>query len=166
MNDVAIKKEIKNFLTTIMVVLVLLMSNLSVSAETVTLAVDSGSDEMQLENVNTAIVRVKNESKKMFPNIRGDYPRINVPASSIISIEVLFNGASPNEQIFLQADDGGSLIGLDSDGFVKVNKAKRVNFKYQISDHEGLYRISLYRGGERRFLQFWVGPEPPFVSKN
>ena len=110
-----------------------------------------------------AQIQAGNVNSVLAPNARGDYPRLSVSPSTIIVASVLFPDASPGERISIQAEDGGQLRGEAAKGFATIDDIRKANIEFQVSAHDGLYRVTLRRGGESRVLQFWVGPEAPVL---
>ncbi len=115
---------------------------------------------------NRAVIIFDNSEKILTPNVRGDYPRVTVPALSEVSVEIFFGNADKNERILIQAEDGGLIKEVSHDNMLTLDKYKRLKFRYQLLSHEGLYRVALYRGSERRLLQFWIGSEPQLIIRD
>lgn len=99
------------------------------------------------------------------PNIRGEFPRMLVPASATITAAVPFAEAEPGEVIPVQAEDGGLLQDTAAQGSVTVDNEHKVNVTYQVSANDGMHRVTLRRGGESRVLEFWVGAEAPVLAR-
>lgn len=103
--------------------------------------------------------------QQVISNVRGEFHRVPVPASTVITASVPFADAVPGESIRVQAEDGGLLQGRAAQGSVAVGSDHRASVAFQTAANDGLYRVTLRRGGECRVLQFWVGPEPPVLVR-
>jgi len=116
-------------------------------------------------NAMAARVEVEGRILQVAPNPRGEFGRVQVPRSAVVRALVPFPSAAPNELIGVQAEDGGMLQGEASKGTVTVDAERRAAILFQAAAGDGLYRITLRRGGENRVLEFWVGPQPPVVVR-
>lgn len=112
-----------------------------------------------------ALVNVDGESIRVLPNARGEYHRLRVPSAATITAAVPFPGANPGDVIDVETEDGGLLQGAGSQGTVVVNSARRAPVDYRAGGQDGLYRVTLRRGGETRVLEFWVGRPPPVAVR-
>lgn len=112
------------------------------------------------QGVGPAVVSIEQDFNIILPNSKGFYPRLNLKEPAEIQASVFFPEALPGESIQIFSEDGGQLKGQTSSGVVVVDSAKSVSFRFRPLDCEGLYRISLYRGGDQKILQFWVGSLP------
>jgi hypothetical protein len=119
-----------------------------------------------MKDPRAAMLRIGGVPRAVVPNVRGEYPRVLVPASAIIAASVPFAGAQPGEKIAVQAEDGGALLDAAGQGFVAIDEAHRAPVQFKVSAHEGMHRVTLRRGGETRVLEFWVGPEQPVLARN
>lgn len=121
---------------------------------------DTGIDSLVAQGIGPAEIFFNQECKIIAPNSKGFYPRLLLENSSEIQARVFFPDALSGEQILIFSEDGGLFKGQALSGQVVVDNAHSVSFRFQPLKFDGLYRISLYRGGERRILQFWVGSLP------
>lgn len=112
------------------------------------------------QGISPAVVSIEQDFNIILPNSKGFYPRLNLKESSEIHASVFFPEALPGESIQIFPEDGGQLKGQATSGVVVVDSANSASFRFRPLDFEGLYRISLYRGGDRKILQFWVGSFP------
>jgi len=121
----------------------------------------------QPETTNRQMIKLEvgDERSQITFNANGEFPRVSVPAGAKIVATVLFPDATPGQRISIQAEDGGSLLGNAEKGFALVDEKHQVSLEYQISTYDGLYRVTLRNGGDRRVLQFWVGDEPPVLAR-
>lgn len=117
------------------------------------------------EDDRAAWVEFDGQSRELLPNIRGEFPRISVPASTVITAQVPFAGASSGETVHVEAEDGGSLLGEAEGGTTRVDEQAAASIAFRTAAYDGLQRITLRRGGESRLLQFWIGEEPPVLAR-
>jgi hypothetical protein len=113
-----------------------------------------------------AQLTVDGHPRAVVANVRGEFPRVLVPASAIIAASVPFPDAQPGEKIAVQAEDGGALLNATAQGFVTIDAAHCAPVQFKVSAHDGMHRVTLRRGGETRVLEFWVGTEPAVVVRN
>jgi hypothetical protein len=112
-----------------------------------------------------AQLTIAGRTRAVVPNVRGEFPRVLVPASAIIVASVPFPDAQPGEKIAVQAEDGGALLDAAAQSFVTIDDAHRAPLQFKVSSQDGIHRVTLRRGGETRMLEFWVGAEPPAVVR-
>jgi hypothetical protein len=109
---------------------------------------------------------IEGQTRAVVPNVRGEFPRVLVAASTTVSASVPFAEAQPGEMIAVQAEDGGALLEVAAQGSVIIDAARCASVQFKVSAHDGIHRVTLRRGGETRVLEFWVGAEPPVVVRN
>jgi len=119
-----------------------------------------------IDETRAARITIAGTAHVLAPNVRGEFPRLIVPASATITATVPFAGAEPGEAIPVQAEDGGLLQDAAAIGSVAVDNDHKVTISYQVSANDGMHRITLRRGGESRVLEFWVGAETPVLVRN
>lgn len=119
-----------------------------------------------MKDPRVATLRIDGAPRAVVPNVRGEYPRVLVPASAIIAASVPFLEAQTGEKIAVQAEDGGALLDAAAQGFVTIDTAHRAAVQFKVSAYDGIHRVTLRRGGETRVLEFWVGAEPPVIVRN
>jgi hypothetical protein len=119
-----------------------------------------------MKDPRAAMLRIDGVSRAVVPNVRGEFPRVLVPASAIVAASVPFPEARPGEKIAVQAEDGGALLDAAAQGFVTIDAAHRAPVQFKVSAHDGIHRVTLRRGGETRVLEFWVGAEQPILARN
>ncbi len=100
------------------------------------------------------------------PNVRGEFPRVSVPAAALIRATVPFPDAAPGAIIFLQAEDGGALHGAASGGALTVGDDRQVTLEFRAATSDGVQRVTLRHGADTQLLEFWVGPEAPVLVRN
>ncbi len=170
MKNLAVKRKKMCWLLTVLIICFLLLNFAYAMDGKTTSEIDpdnlSSFEQLAANKIDMAKVSAQNTNKILLPNNRGDYPRLSVLGSSKITASVFFFEAVQGEQIRIQAEDGGWLQDEAQAGFVTVDKYHRANFKFQVLTHDGLYRVTLRRGGERRVLQFWVGSESPVFERD
>jgi hypothetical protein len=91
-----------------------------------------------MKDARAAMLRIDGVSRAVVPNVRGEYPRVLVPASAIIAASVPFANARPGEKIAVQAEDAGALLGAAVQGFVTIDEAHRAPVQFKVSAHEGI----------------------------
>lgn len=107
-----------------------------------------------------ARVRVGLKEEEVSHNALGEFPRLPVPINTDITADVIFTETKLGDVIHALADDGGIII-VDASGALSADDDGRVRIRFKPSAYEGLQRVTLRHGAQRRVLQFWVGPEPP-----
>ena len=113
-----------------------------------------------------ARIEVAGQVRVVAPNARGEFPRVVVPASSVIAVSVPFAGAQLGETLPVQSEDGALLLGEAASGVAVVDGQGAVPLTLRVAATDGLQRVTLRRGGEMRVLEFWVGAEPPVLVRN
>jgi hypothetical protein len=113
-----------------------------------------------------AQLTVDGHPRAVVANVRGEFPRVFVPASAIIAASVPFPDAQAGEKVAVQAEDGGALLNATAQGFVTIDDAHHASLQFKVSAHEGIHRVTLRRGSETHMLEFWVGPEQPVLARN
>lgn len=113
-----------------------------------------------------ARIEVAGQVRVVTPNARGEFPRVVVPASSVIAVSVPFAGAQPGELLPVQSEDGAVLLGAAAQGVALVAASGDVPLSLKVAATDGLQRVTLRRGGEMRVLEFWVGAEPHVLVRN
>jgi hypothetical protein len=119
-----------------------------------------------IDETRAAHITIAGTVHVLAPNVRGEFPRLIVPASATITATVPFAEAEPGEVIPVQAEDGGLLQDVAAQGSLAVDKDHKVTVSYQVSAYDGMHRVTLRRGGESRVLEFWVGAETPVLVRN
>jgi hypothetical protein len=119
-----------------------------------------------VDNPRAARITFAGVTHIVAPNARGEFSRVIVPASAIITGSVPFLDATPGEEIAVQAEDGGVLLGEAASGALVLDHDRRVPVQFKVSGFEGLNRVTLRRGSETRLLEFWIGDEPAVVAHN
>ena len=122
--------------------------------------------EPERENPRAAQIVFGGARRAVVPNVRGEFPRVSVPAAAVIVATVPFPGVAPGATVFLQAEDGGVLGGEAAGGAVIVGEDHRVTLEFRATATEGVQRVMLRHGTETRLLEFWVGPEAPVLVRN
>jgi len=81
--------------------------------------------------------------------------------SATLLIEVNYPDGSVGEKIVVSAEDGGK---FDNNKIVEVKQlddAKNISFEFQVGNSEGLYRVNLRKGDDRKVVRIYVGSVPP-----
>lgn len=121
--------------------------------------------EAKISDPRAAHLTFAGQQRVVVPNPRGEFPRVSVPASTVVAATVPFPNARPGETVRVQSEDGGTLQVPSGDGMAMVDSNRQVPVEFQVSDVDGIQRITLHRGSERRVLEFWVGPEAPVLVR-
>lgn len=119
-----------------------------------------------VQSPRAALVSFAQISQLTEPNAQGEFARVIVPASTVISAVVPFPGAVPGTMISLQPEDGGELRGTAAAGKTMLGDDGQVRLEFQVGNFDGLQRVTLRQGAEMEVLQFWVGAEPPVLVRN
>ena len=122
-------------------------------------------DDNDLADIHARIEVAGKSSQNLLPNELGIFPRVLASAGEKIPVAITYEDGEPGDSVVVQVVDGG---GLDDGVMAKVlhlNNSKSVAFTAGMSMQDGIHRVSLLKGGERKMLEFWVGAEPA-VSAN
>jgi hypothetical protein len=114
-----------------------------------------------------ARVEVERQAHVLTPNQIGDFPQVYVAARQTVAVVVEYPEAQPGAAIVVQMMDGGRLVeperppGIDHDmvRLVRLDEQRTARFAVQVSGNDGMHRVVLTKGADKKQLDFWVGEE-------
>jgi len=112
-------------------------------------------------DARAATIKIGENSRRVSPNLRGEFPRVLVNAEALITARVPFPDAQLGESIAVQAEDGGQIVGGGTTGSTTIAADGEALVEFRAAAFEGMNRVTVRRGAETRVLEFWVGAEPP-----
>lgn len=112
-------------------------------------------------DARTATLQIGENSLRVSPNLRGEFPRVIVIAEALITARVPFPEAQIGDSVAVQAEDGGQIAGGVTNGSTTIAADGVALVEFRAAAFEGMNRVTVRRGAETRVLEFWVGAEPP-----
>ncbi|HEX5153589.1 MAG TPA: RHS repeat-associated core domain-containing protein [Parafilimonas sp.] len=89
-------------------------------------------------------------------NGAGFFDRVsNVPPLATVRAEIKYSSGRAGEKVIVAAIDGGDFDGSIAK-VVILNNQKKCMFDFRVGDEAGLYRVSVRKGDDRKFLRLWV----------
>jgi len=113
-----------------------------------------------------ANVKVGKNNLQLIPNEAGMFPRVLVPANGKVQISVAYPEGTPEDPLVIQAEDGGVLNGKAVIQQGKLDADRNLSFEFQTNEERGVYRVSLRKGMDQKWLDFWVGEELQLKNKS
>jgi hypothetical protein len=86
---------------------------------------------------------------------------VTVQVNEKVPVTVTYEQAEPGDTVAIQMLDGGTLDNGTISMVAKLDASKALHFVAGISEQEGIHRVELMKGTERKELEFWAGAEPP-----
>jgi hypothetical protein len=103
-------------------------------------------------------------AQELTPNTLGLFPRVVVQVSEKVPVTVTYAAAEPGETVVIQMLDGGTLDNGTLSKVMQLDANRAVDFAAIMSVQEGVHRVALTCGADRKELEFWAGAEPPVKS--
>jgi hypothetical protein len=116
-------------------------------------------------NPEAAVVEFGGVRRAVEANPRGEFHRVAVAPSALITASVPFLDADAGTRVVVQVEDGGALRGSAAAGAVTLGADHCAHVEFQVSRYDGLHRVTFRRGADVRVLQFWAGPEQPVLVR-
>ena len=117
----------------------------------------------------SATVNVGGKVVQLQPNQLGDFGQIDIAAKANAKVTIAYPTAASATPVIVEAEDGGLLSLVGSKGRPSVvatgylDSSNQVSINFQSGTQEGIYRITIQAGADRKQVAFWVGPEPTVV---
>ena len=109
----------------------------------------------------TAVVQLaEHKSVTLEPNALGLFPRVLLAQKQTVPITVTYPDGEPGEVLVISAEDGGKVNGTSPVQTAKLDSNRQVHFKFNTTQNEGVYHVTVRRGAEQQQFDFWVGTEP------
>ena len=107
--------------------------------------------------------QVNGQAYSLRPNQLGSYPKVLIAAKQVIPISIHYPDGQAGDPVLVQVEDGGGVgpHGTSLVQHVALDDQSGINFSFQAGDQNGIYRVTMMRGGDIENLEFWVGPELP-----
>ncbi len=91
----------------------------------------------------------------------GDPGRILAQPGETFSIQLAVSNGKPSEPLRVSAEMGGVIDGKRGPFERKQLGTTPVNLTFAVGKARGRYLLEVRNGHESKFLEFWVGEEPP-----
>ena len=100
------------------------------------------------------------------PNELGVFQRVYVQPRETVPISVRLPEGDPGEQVGVAAQDGGKIVEVEAvAGVFELDAQRTLHFNFQLNEDEGIYRITLRRGGEVKVIELWAGAPLALASR-
>lgn len=95
------------------------------------------------------------------PNQIGYFDQVyNIRPSQKLPIEITYPEGRAGENVIVIVADGGLLEGKQLSRVLQLTSQKKINFNFQASGDNGIYRIVVRKGNDIKVVRLWVGPNP------
>jgi hypothetical protein len=113
-----------------------------------------------------SVVEVNGKLTKLDPNVNGTFARIWLNPKQTVSVAAIFPQLSPGDRVLLEANDGGFMGLSDQVEVMPVDSNGQLAFTFTAGTNDGIYRVTLRHGSTVHELNFWVGKDLVYGSRN
>ena len=99
------------------------------------------------------------ESGDLIPNQFGEFPRVHIDPKQTVSVTAMWPEGEAGQKVVVAQMDGGQLSGGQQLLAFTLDASRQVAFDFTAGNGNGIYRVTLRNGSDKKMLQFWAGPE-------
>ena len=99
------------------------------------------------------------------PNQVGNFPTLDVPAQTPISVTVSYPAGKAGQAVSLRALEGGTLGNGKPTQDTTLDSQNKATFTFTTNRGRGLYRVAVGKGTDVKILEFWVGEKLPVYTE-
>ncbi|HEY5892533.1 MAG TPA: hypothetical protein VIT91_04810 [Chthoniobacterales bacterium] len=111
-----------------------------------------------------ATLTIGDKKVNLEPNQIGAFPQVLVQPRQQITVEMVYPDGSPGDLVVAAVMDGGQLENGQHVLSLRLDDSRQVKFNYAVSEEEGVFRITLRKGGDLKTVELWAGAEPPLIG--
>jgi cytoskeletal protein RodZ len=107
-----------------------------------------------------AVIQANGKSYELTPNQMGNFERVYVAPKDKVQVQVSYPQGQAGDAVAVEVEDGGNLNKDQMSEVAKLDEQKTIQFQFQTTGQEGIYRIALRNGPDVKIVNVWAGQEP------
>ncbi len=111
-------------------------------------------------------VSASGKETAMEPNEIGVFERQLIQPSEAVKVRVSYPTGSPGDLVVAAVEDGGLLENGKHTAALRLDAERTAAFRFEATEAQGLFRVTLQKGVDVKIVEMWAGPEPKLAGQN